>query len=424
MGLIDLFKGKRVGELENRIMDLENVITGVQNQPKNINRTVLMENLLNDNAYRYKQTIAKWRESLEYIEGDNNYTDPLYQIFRELYLDSQIQSTVLLRKSRITQLPFEIEWKNESMEKEEDPIIDSVYNLFNSKWFYDFMGNALDYMYEGYVALEITKIESDNINIEKIPFNHLKPRYGVFVKNKTDIYTNGIKLNEEPYSNYVMEIFNSRKDLGIYTKLVPLFLWSKNAHQSWSQYAEIFGMPIRIGKTVKQEVTERKKLYEMLKNMGSSLSVLLDKEDDIQFLSNANSDAFNVYNELIKLCNDEINKLILGATMINSDGSSYSQSQVHQLQFDSLIKQDIRSMEHIINNILIPKLVNLGVIPEGLKFEFDTSESLDIFQKFEIDKALLPYYELDIEYLNKMYNTSIVGSKALPIIPSQNGIEE
>lgn len=423
MGL-DIFNKKKVADLEDRINELSNIVTGVQSQPKNINRTILMENLSNETSYRYKQTIAKWRESLEYIEGSNNYTDPLYQIFRELYLDPHIQSTVLLRKSRITQLPFEIEWKDETMEKEEDPIIESTYDFFNSKWFYDFLNFALDYMYEGYVALEITKVNNDSINIEKIPFNHLKPRYGVFVKNKTDQYTNGIKLDQEPYSNYVMEVFNNRTDLGIYTKLVPLFLWSKNAHQSWSQFAEIFGMPIRIGKTVKQEPGERKKLFDMIKNMGASLSVLLDKEDDITFLSNSNSDAFNVYNELIKVCNDEINKLILGATMVNSDGSSYSQSQVHQLQFDSLIKQDILATEHIVNNILIPKLENLGIIPEGLKFEFDTSESLDIFQKFEIDKALIPYYELDIDYLNKMYNTSIIGSKSFPIIPSQNGNEE
>lgn len=74
-------------------------------------------------------------------------------------------------------------------------------------------------------------------------------------------------------------------------------------------------------------------------------------------------------------------------------------------------------MEHIINDILFPKLVNLGLIPEGCKFEFDTSESLDIFQKFEIDKALLPFYELDVDYLNKTYNTEIIGTKSMGVMP-------
>lgn len=413
MNIRDIFKFKKITELEDKIYDLENVVDTVKNQPKMVNRTILTETIKNETAYREKQTIVKWRESLEYIEGYNNYTNPIYQIFREMYLDTHIQSTVLLRKSRVTSLPFEIEWIDEKREKEEDPIIDSVYNFINQEWFYKFLDYALDHIYEGYSAIEINNITENSLDVIKLPFNHLKPRYGVFVPNKSEMKEKGIKLNEEPYSNYVIEVFKTRTDLGLFATIAPLFLWSRNSQQNWSMYQEKFGQPIVVGKTAKMEATERTKMFNMLKSMSSSLVTLLDREDEIQMIQSSSTDAYLVYNELIKLCNDQINKIILGATMINQDGSSYSQSQVHQQQFDSLIRQDIRKMENVINNSLFPKLVNLGLIPEGLKLEFDTSESLNIFQKFEMDKALLPYYELDIEYMNKMYNTQIVGTKSI-----------
>lgn len=398
---MDLFNRKKVSDLENKVQHLENRVNGVY-QP--IERNILMDTVKNEYHFRTKQTIKTWRDSLDYAEySDNRYY--LYQIFREMYLDSHIMSTVLLRKSRVNQLPFEIE--NDMLSDDEQ---ENLRKYFESKWFYDFMNNASDYLYEGYTALEISKVNDDgSLKINKIPLSHLRPINGEFVKMYTD--QRGTSLSSPELEPFVMEIYNQRDDLGLYTKIAPLFLWARNAHQAWSQYTELFGMPIRVGKTVKQDAKERNKLFEMLKQMGSSLSVLLDKDEDIQLIQTSNSDAFRVYLEFIKLCNSEINKLILGATMVNEDGSSYSQSNVHQKQFDSLIKSDIKTMEYIVNDILFPKMVNLGLIPEGCRFVFDTSESLDIFQKFEIDKALLPYYELDIEYMNKMYNTNIIGSK-------------
>lgn len=409
MGLKDIFNKKKIENLEDTIQDLYNQVNSV---PKQKNTTIISETMIKESMYRNKQTIQKWRDSLDYVEGTNNTTDPLYQIFREIYLDPQIQSTILLRKSRITQLPFKIESLNDN-----ETINEEVEKILDKKWFYDFMNMSLEYLYTGYVAVEITKVNSDKtITIENIPFNHLKPRYSKFVKGINDLYTSGIDLTSDPYVDYVMEIYDNKNDLGIYTKIIPLFLWSRNAQQSWSQYSEKFGMPIVIGRTVKQDAGERKNIFNMLKNMGSSLATLLDNEDKIEIIQNSSTDAYQVYNELIKICNDQISKLILGATMVNSDGSSYSQSQTHQQQFDSLIKMDIRSMEHIVNDILFPRLINLGIIPEGVKFEFDTSESLNIFQKFEIDKALLTSYDLDIDYLNKKYNTFITNVKNTPLI--------
>ena len=408
---MDIFNKKLINVLQDKLNYLENVVNGVK-QPNIVDRTTIIDQMQKDYAYRTKQTIKTWREALTYAEdSDNRYY--LYEIFREIYLDSHIMSTILLRKSRITQLPFEIEWKDDNLNnKEEDPTLEMVDDFLDQKWFYDFLNSALDYLYEGYVALEITKIEDNNLEITKIPISHLRPMSGVFVKNKFDQTENGIKLDQDPYEQYIMEIFDNRSDLGLYTKIAPLFMWSRQAHQAWSQYSEIYGQPIRIAKTAKQDSTERKKLFDLLKNMGSSLSVVLDNQDAIEFIETSKTDAFNVYLKLIDLCNSEINKLILGATMVNEDGSSYAQSKVHQGQFDSLIKMDIKAAEHIINDILFPKLVNLGLIPEGLEFEFDTSESLSIFEKFEIDRQLLPYYEMDIEYLNKTYNTQIIGTKS------------
>ena len=107
--------------------------------------------------------------------------------------------------------------------------------------------------------------------------------------------------------------------------------------------------------------------------------------------------------------NNEINSIILGATEITSGGSGGSEARanIHQIQSNHKTAADIRFIKNNINNVLIPKLIKLGVMPSGLKFKFDFNEVLSMQDRIKIDQILLGSYKLSKEYIERTYGVEL-----------------
>lgn len=382
----------------NKMEDLFNKYSG--SDMSSVERTTILSMIQNDYAYRKKQNIKTWRTAIEAAENNLNRYD-LYMLFQEIDLDSFVQSQVELRISKITGTPF-IVYKGDEPNDEQQ-------KFFEDKWFYDFITYALDYIFEGYSLIQLV-LDGKSVKVQKIPLKYVIPELSIFKPDPSLYDTSGIKFNEDDeYSPYMVEVFQDRRDLGLYTKLAPLFLWSKSAKVSWSSFTEVYGEPTRIVKTASKKPEEKKKLFDMLSKFGKTKSAVLSNEDNIELLETSNTDAYNTFNEFVKLCSNEIAQLILGGSMITSDGSSYSQSQVHENQFTSKTKDDLKAMTYIINDVLMPKLIDLRLVPEGTHIKFDVTENLSIKDKFEIDSKLLEKHTMDIDYLNETYNTEVTG---------------
>lgn len=400
-------KGDILSDSETNTLKIYNMLydrflTGMERTPEG--KYVILNQVENDYSYRQKQNITSWRNAINSAENYLNRYD-LWNLFQEIDLDSYVQSVVDLRKSKVTGTPF-ITYLNDNVDDEQQ-------KFFDSKWFYEFIDQSMDSIFEGFTLMQLIIDAESKIKIQKIPLKYVVPELAIFKKNPNifDV-KDGIKYNENPnYEPYMIEVFQNRKDLGLYTKIAPLFLWSKSAKVSWSEFVEVFGLPIKHIQTATKDPKELNKLSKMLQGMGRSLGLITNNNDQLNLIETTNTDSYNTFNEFIKLCNNEIAQLVLGGSMITSDGSSYSQSQVHDKQFTAITKNDIRNMEYTINDVLIPKLVKLGMVKEGTWIKFDLSENLSIQEKFAIDKELMPYYELDQEYLNEEYNTKIIGTK-------------
>lgn len=363
-------------------------------------RKTLLALLENDYVYREKQTITTWREAIYEAE---NYLSRfgLHKLFEEIKLDSYVSSTIDLRKSKVTGTPF-ITYVGEEQN-------DDMQNLFDQKWFYEFISNSMDYIFEGFSLQELVIDVNGTIKTQKIPLKFVVPELSIFKKNpNTYNITEGIKYNEDKkYSKYMIESFENRRDLGLYTKLAPLWLWMKASKVAFSQYNEQFGIPMIIYKTPNKKENERRKIFNDLLKFGRSKVAVTDTVDQYEIKEATNTDAYNIFKEFDNICKNEIAQLILGGSMITSDGSSYSQSQVHQLQFDAKTRDDIKKIEYVVNDVLIPKLVTLGLVTPGTWLKFDLSENLTMKEKFEIDSQLMQKYILDIDYINETYNTNV-----------------
>lgn len=322
----------------------------------------------------------------------------LYQVYQQIVLDAQVESGVLQRKSRVLSQKFHITKGGEVDELKTKEI--------NQKWFYDFLNLALDSIYWGYSLIQFSDVINDKFaNVELVPRIYVVPEKSI-VRNNTATVTEGINYLEKPYSNWCIGV-GEKKDLGLLMKVAPYVIWKKNAMFAWSEFSEIFGSPIRLGKTDVRDAATRKNMEDTLKNMSVATWAVMDLNDTIELAQVSRTDAFQVFDKLVERCNSEISKIILGQTGTTDEKAYSGSSGVHKDISDILAKQDILKAQFWVNNQLLPMMNGLGFDFSGYEFEFDLSESLSVTEQAKIDASFMPYTKFNKDYLERKYGIEL-----------------
>jgi hypothetical protein len=357
--------------------------------------------------YRVKKTLKDWDMAMYQAKhpekGMRDYSY-LQFIYDQMMDDGTISGAIENRIRSSIQSSFNV--------YRGDDITDEYYSFFNKPWFYDFCTLFLESKYYGYSVIELGDYINESIDgAELIQRHNCVPEYyyvrkGVMIDKDKHIYYKDNKF-----------IFNViDKSLGLLNKLVPLWIYKKEAIKAWAIYAEKFGTPVRIGRTPSNDDIQRRELLDYLKNLGQSSSIVLNMEEQIEFLQTQNSDSYNVYERLIKLINEEIKKTIIGSTMTMDDGSSYSQSKTHENTFRLRVNSDIKDLQFFLNMELLPRLQELSFLKnDDIHIEFDLGEKLSLKERSAFDIELIKNgYELDHQYLINTYDTEISSKKEKP----------
>lgn len=351
---------------------------------------------------RVRADAQKFQIALQAAESPlypNRYL--LYQVYQQIVLDGQVEAGMLQRKSKVLAQKFNILNAAGEIDTKKTKIL-------NNKWFYDFMSLGLDSIFWGYSLIQFSDVVNDKFeSATLVPRIYVIPERGI-VRNNTATVTEGVHYHEKPYSNWCLGIGDT-KNLGILMKLAPYVIWKKNAMFAWSEFAEIFGSPIRLGKTDVRDDVTRKNMENTLKNMSVATWAVMDLNDEIDLAQASNTDAYQVFNELVERCNTEISKIILGQTGTTDEKAYSGSSKVHEDVSKIISKQDILNAQFWINDQLLPMMVNLGFDLSGCSFEFDLSESVSLVDKAKIDSSFMPYFKFNIEYLEKTYGVEIDG---------------
>jgi Protein of unknown function (DUF935) len=373
-----------------------NNLSKPQPQKANVRDTISFEQQLQ----RVRQDANKFNVALQAAESTmypNRFL--LMQTYQQIILDAQVQSGLLQRKSKV--LSQAVVLKNAAGDIDEEKT-----KLFQSKWFYDFSNLALDAYFWGHSLIQFGPVINDAFEyVELVPRIYVVPEKSL-VRQNTATVTDGVYFNEAPYNNWCIGV-GGKTNLGIGMYVTPYVIWKKNALASWAEFAEIFGSPIRIGKTdVRDEVT-RKNMENMMRNMATAAWAVLDLNDSVDLVQASRTDAFQVFDKMVERCNSEITKLILGQTGTTDEKAYAGSANVQASVADMIAKQDILNMEYIINLQLLPMMNRLGFGLDGYKAEYDNTETLPLSEQIKIDAEIMKKYNLNIEYLEAKYNVEI-----------------
>lgn len=364
----------------------------------------LLDKLVASNTSRARKDIRQWRTALQQAESvDNPKRSLLYNLYEELVLDAHLSAEVQRRILAVQGAEYSL--------TDEDGVTDfEKTKLIQKPWFNEFLKYAMESIFWGHSLIQINDLVDGEVNdLELINRKHIRPEKGLFVFQQND--DKGINYREdEKYNQWLLEV-GINNDLGLFNKVTPHVLYKRFAQGAWSEFCEIFGMPIRYVKTNSRDDESLNRAENMLKSMGTAFYGVLDKDDELNFIESVKSDG-NVYKGLMDVSNNEISKLVNSAVIGgDSAGGSRSKEEVGERLSNAITSADKQFIESYVNYTLFPKLIALGYQLEGVTFRFEKSK--DIKQLWGFVKEALPFYDVDPEFISDTFGFPVTPKVAL-----------
>lgn len=362
-----------------------------------------------------RKDMGDWRKAWQRaINVENPNRQPLYDIYRDVDVDLHLSGCIQQREGFVLSRSFKL--VNEKGDEDEEAA-----NYFNTSWFKQLMKFALDANYWGHSLIELGEITTD-INgrltyngVTLIPRKHVIPEYHRIIPDLGMEWKDGIDYQKPPFSDWLIEV-GQPNSLGLFLKAATQTIPKKNALAFWDTFAEIFGMPMRIARTTTRDDKELAKMEKMMAEMGTEGWGIFQQGTEIEVVESTKGDAFNVYDKRIDRANSELSKLIIGQTMTIEDGSSLSQSETHLEVFQNLVEADCDTLRDVVNNQLIPHMIQHGFPLTGIHFDWDYSVDYTPEQQVAYEELVLNNYEVDPTYFEEKYNMP-VGERRQPMAP-------
>lgn len=152
---------------------------------------------------------------------------------------------------------------------------------------------------------------------------------------------------------------------GLARLAAPSFMCKAWSWKDWMAFADVFGMPMRIGKYQdRADPKDISKLMAAVANLGTDAAAVIPKSMEIEFNQAANvAGAGDFFEKLANFWDKQVSKGVLGQTMTTDDGSSHSQAEVHNEVRLDLLTADARALSTTLNRDLVRPFVDLNFGP-------------------------------------------------------------
>lgn len=361
---------------------------------------------------RQRAEIQRWQRAIATAtQPDSPRMYELQDLFDNLKADGHYIGDMRVRRAATLCTPFSI------IDKNTGKVQDEKTEFFARKWFYDFMKNALDYAVRGYTQLELVDTQMPKFKL--IPRRNLVPPKHEILLSVQD--SKGIDYTPE-MGRTIVEI-GEEDDLGLMADICGQLIWKRNAQQSWAEFSERFGFPLITATTNKSNAADIANIRKMLAALGEAANAVLPEGTTIDIKPSATGDAYLVYDKQIERINAEISKALLSGTMVTDNGSSRSQSEVHERTLDDKVAEDDRRViTFTVNDQIIPMLALWGhdLNPEVDRFRFEPSNQLTLDKLWTMLDGMLNRFDIPMDWISRKFGVPIDALKAqIPATPIQ-----
>ena len=340
---------------------------------------VLIQNLVIRPVQRSQVDITNWRNDHIAAEGVNGTRVSLYDLYADCLLDGRLKRLVAKRVLGVTK--NKLKYVDREGKK-----VDGSDILLNGTTFRKLRKRIQLSKAWGIGVIELG-IKNDKFHMYDVPKKHIRPKQTMIVYEQYG--TDGINYDQPPYSKTMFQL-GEWDDLGYLLEACAYVIYKRGNIADWANFAQIFGMPFREARYDGFNETVRVQLEMALEKAGSAAYAVLPKEAELTFHEPKGTTGSNdLYDRLRQAMNEEMTVHILGATetTTSSDSSGYAQSETHMKTVEEVQQDDKEDELAVLNESVLPILVNLGLLPGGGYFLYDEPINIDIAGKL-VDMAL------------------------------------
>ncbi len=267
-------------------------------------------------------------------------------------------------------------------------IADAVNELVEDEAFLEAAEGLLDGLGKGYSVVELRWEYRDGL-LRPLRFDWRDQRYFQF--DKTDLRTLRLSVDGSVDGHDLLParfmIHMPRTKMGI-----PLrrglarpaswaFMIQSFTLQDWAAFAEVYGMPFRVGKYGPgASDADKRKLLRAVSSISNDAAAIIPESMLIEFHEVTGSQGEKVFGSLIDYTDDKVSLITVGQTMTAKEGSSYAQAKIHDKVRIDIAQADGRQLGRTVNRDLVRWFVsmNFGPQPAYPKVEWPITEPEDV----------------------------------------------
>lgn len=136
--------------------------------------------------------------------------------------------------------------------------------------------------------------------------------------------------------------------------------------QDWSAFAEIYGIPFRVGRyhSAASE-NDKRTLLRAVSMIANDGAAIIPQGMDFEFHEVTGTRGEAVFGGLLDYIDKQISKLVVGQTMTSDDGSSLGQAKIHNEVRLDILRADGKQLASTINRDLIRPFIDLNFGPQN-----------------------------------------------------------
>lgn len=313
----------------------------------------------------------------------------LYDLYSDILMDTHLTCVIEKRKNAVlcSDIEFQINGKPD----------ETVNEQIRSPWFNKLIGDIIDARFWGFSLCQFYK-DGEWVDYDLVPRKHVDPIKKLILRHQTDV----TGLSWDKYTDLLF--VGNPNDLGLLAKAAPWVIYKRNTTGDWSQFSEIFGMPIQEYIYDSDDEESRQRAMEDAANTGSFAQFFHAKDTEFKLTETGNkTGSADVYERLCERCNNEISKLVLGNTLTteSSENGTQALGTVHKKVEDKVAQADKNYVLNVLNYDMSDIFAHMGINTAGGVFCFPEKKETDSTTKLNIITTLKKNFNLPVsdEYL-------------------------
>lgn len=143
------------------------------------------------------------------------------------------------------------------------------------------------------------------------------------------------------------------------------FLLQSFALKDWSAFAEIYGIPLRLGRYhAGASESDKKALLQAVRSIASDAAAIIPQGMELEFIETKGQRGEAVFGQLLDYLDKQVSKLVVGQTMTSDDGASMAQAKVHNEVRVDIQRADGVQLSNTLNRDLVRWAVALNFGPQ------------------------------------------------------------